>query len=303
MDRELVSVLMVNYNRGTTIGESIKSVLAQTYTDLELIIVDDGSTDETLNVIQKYMNDKRIKYIYKENGGQSSARNVGLKNALGKYIMFLDDDDELCDTALERALEKIKKSKCPWIYCNQYLSVREEGNIIVDRGEGKKGNIYEYLLLGHFLGMGEIFSKEIFEKVGYFDEKLKIYEDKEVRLRLAKEGYEVDYIEGYIYKYYENLNSVSNANKNKIKRKIRFYQAQLKMYNINKEYIDTHLNVYYYWMKMLRRINLETKRYKSSVYYSKECLKIEKNLRNYRKLLQSMVLSVLFQDKFQLKEN
>ena len=77
MDRELVSVLMVNYNRGTTIGESIKSVLAQTYTDLELIIVDDGSTDDSLEILKEYeAKDKRVKVIEQKNAGAGMSISV-----------------------------------------------------------------------------------------------------------------------------------------------------------------------------------------------------------------------------------
>ena len=93
MDRELVSVLMVNYNRGTTIGESIKSVLAQTYTDLELIIVDDGSTDDSCSVIES-IKDPRIKlYRLEQNEHISHATNYGFQKVTGAYLARIDSDD------------------------------------------------------------------------------------------------------------------------------------------------------------------------------------------------------------------
>lgn len=300
---EKITIILTTYNRAILLERAIKSVLNQTCDSFRLLIIDDGSVDETGMIVKKYLENPRVKYVYKKNGGQSSARNLGIKIAETDYVMFLDDDDELCEKAVEMALNKIRETNAPWVYCSQYLSIRGNEETIIYRGNGLKENIYEYLLTGNLLGAGEIFFRKYLEKIGGFNEKLKIYEDKEMRLRLAKIINKVEYIDGYIYKYYENLNSVSSSNKNKEKRKIRFYEAQLTMYRENKEYIDRHKNTYKYWMQMLRRINLETKRYKTAVYYSKECLKIEKNLRNYRKLLCSIILWTLFKDNYILKND
>ncbi|MGL5936284.1 MAG: hypothetical protein ACRCZI_11765, partial [Cetobacterium sp.] len=111
------------------------------------------------------------------------------------------------------------------------------------------------------------------------------------------EGYKIDYIEGFIYKYYENESSVSSAYKDKDKRKIRFYYAQKTMYDLHREFIEKDLELYEYWMKLMRRINTEVKNYKSSIYFSKECLKINKSFRNYRKYIFSVVMGALFKDK------
>lgn len=88
----LVSVIVPCYNRADIVGETIESVLAQSYQLLEIIIVDDGSTDHTREVVMRY-SDPRIRYFYKANGGLSSARNAGLDEARGEYIAFLDSDD------------------------------------------------------------------------------------------------------------------------------------------------------------------------------------------------------------------
>ena len=88
----LVSILVPTYQRGTLIAEAIDSILAQSYQNFEAIIVDDGSTDETREVVARY-HDPRIKYFYKENGGLSSARNFGLDRSNGEFIAFLDSDD------------------------------------------------------------------------------------------------------------------------------------------------------------------------------------------------------------------
>ena len=91
--QEKISVIIPSYNRGNLIGDSIKSVLNQTYKNLEVIVVDDGSTDNTKEEIDK-IEDERVKYIKLiKNGGGSNARNIGIQNAIGKYISFQDSDD------------------------------------------------------------------------------------------------------------------------------------------------------------------------------------------------------------------
>lgn len=294
-----ISIIMATYNRGKSIERAILSALNQSFKNFELVIVDDGSKDNTKEIVES-IKDDRITYYYKENGGQSSARNYGIKRAKGQYIMFLDDDDEYVENALERSLKRIKETGLKWIYCTQYLSIRKDEEVLVDRGNGIKGDVYKYLLGGNFLGTGEIFAKEVFEAAGYFDETLKIYEDKEMRVRIAKLGYAVDYLEGYIYKYYENESSVSSAYKDKTKRRIRFYYAQKKMYDENREFIEKDAELYNYWMKLMRRTNTEVKNYKTSIYYSKECLKIKKNFRNYRKYLFSLIMGTILKNSLSL---
>ena len=86
-----VSVIIPTYNRAHLVSEAINSVLNQTYQDFEIIVVDDGSTDETCEKLRPYQD--KIKYVYVKNGGAAYARNVGMKIARGKYIAFLDSDD------------------------------------------------------------------------------------------------------------------------------------------------------------------------------------------------------------------
>ncbi len=95
-----ISVVIPTYNREYLLGKSVLSVLNQTYGDFELIIVDDGSTDQTRAKVSGYQ-DSRIKYLYKENGGVSSARNLGINHASGEYIGFLDSDDSWPENFLE----------------------------------------------------------------------------------------------------------------------------------------------------------------------------------------------------------
>lgn len=103
MDKDLISVLMCNYNYGQFIAHAIESVLTQTYKNFELIIVDDGSTDNSKEIIDSY-DDPRIKKIFKKNNGQASAFNAGFEYSQGKYISLIDSDDWWCEKKLEKMI-------------------------------------------------------------------------------------------------------------------------------------------------------------------------------------------------------
>jgi glycosyltransferase involved in cell wall biosynthesis len=106
---DLVSIIIPTYNRENYLPQAISSVLVQTYKNIELIVVDDGSTDNTPEIAEKYTTDQRFTYIRQENQGISPARNTGIKNARGKYLMFLDDDDLYFPFAVEKLLNFIKR--------------------------------------------------------------------------------------------------------------------------------------------------------------------------------------------------
>ena len=111
MDRQPVfTVIIPTYNREHFLKRTVDSILSQTFKDFELIIVDDGSTDHTKDLIDTYEDD-RIVYFYKENGGQNSAVNVGLQKARGEYIAFCDSDDTWMPEKLEKCMEKYQEDK------------------------------------------------------------------------------------------------------------------------------------------------------------------------------------------------
>ena len=112
----MISVIIPTYNRGRCIQRSIDSVLSQTYKDIELIIVDDGSTDQTEEVVKKY-EDPRIRYIKAGHGGAGAARNRGVFEAKGEYIAFQDSDDYWQPQKLERQLERMKNVDADILFC------------------------------------------------------------------------------------------------------------------------------------------------------------------------------------------
>ena len=113
---ELVSVVIPAYNREKTIREAVESVLEQSYTNLEVIIVDDCSTDRTVEIVESIPDDRVIIIRCKENGGACRARNIGIENAKGEYIAFHDSDDIWHADKLEKSMYYLKKENVDFVF-------------------------------------------------------------------------------------------------------------------------------------------------------------------------------------------
>lgn len=206
----IVSVIIPTYNRADLVGRAIQSVLNQTYQDFEIIIIDDASTDNT-DKIMILLNDKKIKYIKnKKNVGGSESRNIGIKNAKGKYIAFLDSDDEWMPTKLEKQLRKINESSvfAKIIYAG-YWVVK---NDILELGQipSRKGNIHKDLLYQDYVSpTSTIFlKKNCFEKAGYFNPVLNARQDYDMWLRLSCH-YNFDYVKEPLVKLFVTENCIT----------------------------------------------------------------------------------------------
>ncbi len=128
---DLVSIIMPTFNSAQHVEESIKSILAQTYTNWELIITDDNSTDDTRLILQRYASEhKRIKYFFLyKNSGAGYCRNNSIKHATGRYIAFCDSDDSWTPDKLERQLDLMEQKKCCLCYSAYYTCDEEDGSI------------------------------------------------------------------------------------------------------------------------------------------------------------------------------
>ncbi len=188
-NKPLISVIIATYNRGECIKRAIESVLTQTYKNIELIIVDDGSTDRTKEFVQSFLSDPRIHYLKQENKGPSTARNNGIRASKGKYIAVLDSDDFWCD---KRKLEK----QVDFLEKNREYALVGGGAIEIDR-QGKE--IMRYLLLENdedirkvillsntFAHITVVFRRNIWEEVAGYDEKLEGLEDRDLCLKIGK---------------------------------------------------------------------------------------------------------------------
>ncbi len=166
----LVSIIIPTYNRANLVQRAIKSVLTQTYKNIEIIVVDDGSEDNTEEIVREF-NDERIKYIRnKENKGVAASRNIGLKFSKGKYITFLDSDDEFLPEKIEKQVE--------------FLKQREELDFVVCEGCRKNENNEIKLRRKTYSLLQVLIKKDAFEKIGNFDENFYFADDTDILIRM-----------------------------------------------------------------------------------------------------------------------
>lgn len=207
------SVIIPVYNKASFVGETLKSVLAQTYTDFEIIVINDGSTDECETVIQGF-NDSRIRYFHKENEGVAVARNEGIAEAQGDFICFLDADDYWlpnflttfkkqidalpnhkvfsCATAIETAKKTISA---------QYSLDKITDFQIVDFFEASRKECILWT-------SATVIHKSVFEKIGTFDTQIKKGEDTELWMRIGLH-FTIGFIGTVLAHYRFDPNSIS----------------------------------------------------------------------------------------------
>ena len=182
-----VSVIIPTYNFGEFLGECILSVLSQTYPVAEIIVVDDGSTDNTESVASAFLS--RIIYIKKPNGGPASARNAGLNRATGEYITFLDADDQWTPEKIADQVEFFENNKMlGFIYSKICHYDNISGAILSTQPPIMySGWIFDKILCDNFIALPTIMVRgSVLNKVGYFNEQLITAEDYNLYLRIAK---------------------------------------------------------------------------------------------------------------------
>ncbi len=217
----LVSVVIPTYNSAQYLSETIESVLSQSWQDFEIIIVDDGSTDNTQEVVGAF-NSNKIRYIRQENsGGPSRPRNVGIHHARGKYISLCDSDDLMSRNKLEGAVAFLERYSDLGLLFANFEVCNERGDSVPGRfldefqtfwdlpkkQVGEKWFIieselaYKTLLCQNFIGTsGTVVPKEVFLSVGKFDESIAGPEDRDMWLRISR-CYALGYLDVVGHKY------------------------------------------------------------------------------------------------------
>lgn len=183
----VISVVIPVYNGAKTIKETIESVLQQTYQSFEIIVINDGSQDETLAVINS-IQDQRVKVFSYPNAGLSASRNRGFAQARGEYIAFLDADDLWTKDKLEAQLEALQQNPQAAVAYSWTDHIDEDGKFLRPASYNScSGNVYERLLIGNFLvcGSNTLIRAQALTKIGGFDESLNSAEDWDMWLRLA----------------------------------------------------------------------------------------------------------------------
>lgn len=184
-----ISIIIPTFNREKFIGDAIRSILVQTFQDFEIIIIDDGSTDGTADVIKSFITDK-LKYIYQQNHGRSNARNHALSLATGHYITFLDSDDLYLPNKLELQVSYMDAHPDVGMIYTSAHCMDEDGNPISHYYDALvSGWIYQEIAFFRPITITlptVMARREVFDKVGGFDEKMERFEDTDMWRRIAK---------------------------------------------------------------------------------------------------------------------
>lgn len=168
---DLISVIIPTYNYGKYIEEAIQSVLQQDYASLEILIVDDGSTDNTREIVKPYLSDN-VRYFYRENNGHAAARNFGIREARGNYIAQLDADDYYLPHKLSLQMDYLRTHpQCPIVFTRfkNFYKNSEERAIVL-----KENPRFDEFVVNHTTMLAR---KDLFSKVGYYDEEYKALPD------------------------------------------------------------------------------------------------------------------------------
>ena len=185
-----ISVVIPTFNRAKYLSAAIQSVLDQTYTDYEVIVIDDGSTDDTKSTLQAWTDAGQIRYHYQENAGVSAARNSGIAMARGQYIAFLDSDDLFLPQKLEKQIAAFERSPdLAFVHCH-FIKFDDQGQNLGQRDTSRfTGRIYPQLLTEWSVLMATpcmLMRSDVLEQVGGYDPNMDWAEDLDLWRRITR---------------------------------------------------------------------------------------------------------------------
>lgn len=202
MPEPLVSVVIATYNMAAYLPLAIESALGQTYRNVEVLVVDDGSTDGTRDVVERLLEDRRLRYIVQRNGGQASAKNRGVREARARFIAFLDADDIWVREKLETQIPLFLRSATLGVVYSRVAYIDEAGRDLgIADNALFRGRVSGPLLVRNFIGFGtSVVRSECFERLGGFDESIRMGIDYDLWLRLSTQ-YEFDFVDRPFLRY------------------------------------------------------------------------------------------------------
>ncbi len=191
---DLVSVVIATYNMGQYLPQAVRSVLAQSYANVEIQIVDDGSTDDTAQVVRRWEADERVHVQRQPNGGQAQARNRGVASSRGRYVAFLDADDEWLPHKLSRQMPLFAAPQVGVVF-SDYECMDGEGRTLTKEPTLMyRGRVSAALLIDNFISFQTaVVRRECLERHGAFDESVRMGDDYDLWLRLSAH-YEFDFV-------------------------------------------------------------------------------------------------------------
>lgn len=239
---KLVTVVLPAYNAASFIVDAIDSLLNQTYKDIEIIIIDDGSTDTTEKIVSGY---KDIKYIRQKNSGVASARNRGILEATGKYIAFIDADDLWLPEKTSIQIDYLRQTGFKWCYCDSYFSWFGK-NEVIGNLSNTQGIFQGNILIPYISNKFEIplpstvIERDVFQSVGLFDESLRTEEHTDLWSRIAIK-YPIGYIDQPLVQIRKRFNSLSQTTSPEVTGKNRRFVLN-KLINLAPKELSTHYN-------------------------------------------------------------
>jgi glycosyltransferase involved in cell wall biosynthesis len=197
-----VSVVIATYNYGRFLAGALDSALGQTFPDLEVVVVDDGSTDDTPQVIQPYLRDARVRYHRTGHLGQAAAKNAGVQLARAPLVAFLDADDLWLPAKVERQVALFRTDPELGVVCTRRLLIDEHGReLLYEQPPLYRGSVLQQIFPTNFVCFSSaMVRRTVFDAVGLFDERLVLAVDYDLWLRVAQR-FRFDYVDEPLVKY------------------------------------------------------------------------------------------------------
>lgn len=250
-----ISIIVPAYNAEKYINKCIQSLLNQSKKEIEIIVINDGSTDKTEEIIKKYK-DKRIKYYKNTNQGIGKTRNFGINKAIGKYLMFVDSDDYISREACEHLFNKIEKDKSDIVVCDYYKvkNNKEEKNEIVDFGITTLKDKPELINKINTAPWNKIYRRDLIIKENItFVENTK-YEDSPFVLKALDKAKSISKLNEYLNYYVIHGNSETTVRDERVYDFFKIIEMNRKYFE-DKEYMKEELD--YYIVSMLMNYNIQ----------------------------------------------
>src|ERR1051325_2372735 len=212
----LVSVIIPTYNRAYILDRAIRSVLAQTHADFELLVVDDGSKDDTEALVRRYA-DPRVRYIKQPNQGQCAAINNGIAQAKGEFIECLDSDDEWLPAALEKQLAVFRAGSPDLGMVYMFTaSLAPDGTVIPEFSSTLRGRIHKEVLTQGYLApsITLMVRKSCYDEIGVWDTGFSCYQDDDMCFRLAAK-YVIDFVPEILAYVHQDADAASRLMRNR----------------------------------------------------------------------------------------
>ena len=236
MSKNLVSIIMPAYNAEKYIADSIRSVLAQTYQNWELIVVDDGSNDRTAAIVHEFVGrDRRIKYLFQENGRLGKARNTGIRNSMGSLVAFLDSDDLWLPAKLDAQTRAIAVNNADVVYSKSYVfndeNINDEKKTLPSSVGKRSGpEFFDSLIREPQIPVLTVLLKRsALDKVGLFEERKEYHgcEDSDLWLRMARAGLVFYGMSDVLARYRRHQTAMTAASSNMFKLTLLIVQRYI----------------------------------------------------------------------------